>query len=497
MTAVNLSSFAGAGAQFLDDNASPLSGGLVYTYLAGTTTPATTYTSNSGATPNANPIVLDAAGRCPNEIWLPIGVLYKFVVKTSASVLIGTYDTIPAINDPYSINSVLGSITGTNAIAAAATPTITSYATGATYSFIAANSNTAATTISIDGLAAKSITKNGSAALSAGDIQAGKLTWIEYDGSTFQLLNNIVYGGSITNGTIVSLTAPVPVAAGGTGLATITAGSILIGNGVAAVGTIAPGVIGTTPVSNGTAFVAKGVASAVLGARKGLKVNTTSTTAGAITAEQLVLSDGTNALGLSTISLSLSISTTGINALDTGTVAASTWYSVWVIYNPTTSTTAGLLSTSATAPTLPSGYTFKTRVGWFYVGAASTLIQTIQYDNRAQYIATATGFPILKAGSGTQWTAVAVSTVVPSTASSICLLLGIANNVAAAAAVSANSAPTALKDGFMYLGGNASYPNSITMNGVMTLESTNIYYYGASATAANNFVNCSGWIDSI
>jgi hypothetical protein len=229
MTSYNLSSFAGAGAQFFDDNGVPLTGGKVFTYAAGTTTPLATYTTAAGTVANTNPIILDAAGRTPNEIWLAVGTLYKFIVKTSTDELIGTYDGLPPINDPYSINALLGSVTGTNAIAAVATPAITAYAAGATYSFIAANTNTAATTISIDGLPVKSITKNGSATLTAGDIQAGKLTWIEYDGTTFQLLNNIIYGGSITNGTINSLTAPLSPASGGTGRSTLTANNVLLG----------------------------------------------------------------------------------------------------------------------------------------------------------------------------------------------------------------------------------------------------------------------------
>lgn len=96
---VNLSSLAGAGAQFFDNNGNPLSGGLIYTYLAGTTTPVATYTSVSGLIANSNPIVLDAAGRTPQEIWLTPGNSYKFALYTSANVLIGTYDNLPAIND--------------------------------------------------------------------------------------------------------------------------------------------------------------------------------------------------------------------------------------------------------------------------------------------------------------------------------------------------------------------------------------------------------------
>ena len=63
--AVNLSPVGGVAAQFFDNSGYPLTGGKLYTYAAGTTTPAATYTSSNGATAHSNPIVLDAAGRVP------------------------------------------------------------------------------------------------------------------------------------------------------------------------------------------------------------------------------------------------------------------------------------------------------------------------------------------------------------------------------------------------------------------------------------------------
>jgi len=96
---VFLSPLGGAGAQFFDNNGVILTGGKIYTYAAGTTTPQTSYTSSSGATAHANPIVLDSAGRVPGgEIWLTNGLVYKFTIETSASVLLGTYDNISGIN---------------------------------------------------------------------------------------------------------------------------------------------------------------------------------------------------------------------------------------------------------------------------------------------------------------------------------------------------------------------------------------------------------------
>jgi len=92
--AVSLSPYAGAGAQFFDNNGNPLAGGLIYTYAAGTTTPASTYTSSSGGTANPNPIVLDSAGRTPAQIWLTEGSSYKFVLQTSGGGTIKTDDNI-------------------------------------------------------------------------------------------------------------------------------------------------------------------------------------------------------------------------------------------------------------------------------------------------------------------------------------------------------------------------------------------------------------------
>ena len=84
----------GNGQQFFDDNGSPLAGGLIYTYQSGSSTPLATYTDSNGNVANANPIVLDTAGRVPNEIWMFAGYTYKFIIKTSADVLVQSLDNL-------------------------------------------------------------------------------------------------------------------------------------------------------------------------------------------------------------------------------------------------------------------------------------------------------------------------------------------------------------------------------------------------------------------
>ena len=112
---VNLSALAGAGAQFLDNNGAILSGGKLYSYAAGTTTPQTTYTSASGSTAHTNPIILNSAGRvATGEIWLTEGVAYKFSLYTSANVLIATYDDIPSINDLTALNVFVSNLANTS-----------------------------------------------------------------------------------------------------------------------------------------------------------------------------------------------------------------------------------------------------------------------------------------------------------------------------------------------------------------------------------------------
>jgi hypothetical protein len=106
---VSISLFAGAGWQFFDNNGVPLAGGLLYTYAAGTTTPQSTYTTSAGSIANANPIVLDSAGRTTNEIWLTDGSTYKFVLKNSTGTQIGSYDNIAGGNDFSSFSASSGS----------------------------------------------------------------------------------------------------------------------------------------------------------------------------------------------------------------------------------------------------------------------------------------------------------------------------------------------------------------------------------------------------
>lgn len=91
----------------------------------------------------------------------------------------------------------LTSVAGTNTITAAITPSPTTYTAGQTFHFVAAGANTGATTLNINGLGAKAITKAGVVALSANDILSGAVYQVVYDGTQFQL-------GQIPAGTLIN-----------------------------------------------------------------------------------------------------------------------------------------------------------------------------------------------------------------------------------------------------------------------------------------------------
>jgi len=97
-------------AQFFDANGSPLVGGKVYTYAAGTTTPLETYTDESGVTPNTNPVILDSRGEC--NLWFSTASSYKVVLESATGTLQWTVDNISTYGTLASQNSNNVAITG-------------------------------------------------------------------------------------------------------------------------------------------------------------------------------------------------------------------------------------------------------------------------------------------------------------------------------------------------------------------------------------------------
>lgn len=131
-----------------------------------------------------------------------------------------------------------------------------------------------------------------------------------------------------------------------------------------------------------------------------------------IDADELVLkrSDGVAYLA-SAVNLTVDITASGANGLDTGVEASDTWYYLWVIYNPTTATVAGLISASSTSPTLPSGYTYKALVGVVRNKSSGNLWIWWQNDRRIYHEEMAVFNN--QAGNSSNLTTLSISSYVP------------------------------------------------------------------------------------
>jgi hypothetical protein len=87
----------------------PLSGGLLYTYAAGTLTPLATFTDAGGGSSNTNPVVLDSAGRA--DVFLGNST-YRMILKSALGVTVWDEDNIT------STGAVLATLASTSSAAA-------------------------------------------------------------------------------------------------------------------------------------------------------------------------------------------------------------------------------------------------------------------------------------------------------------------------------------------------------------------------------------------
>lgn len=87
--------------KFFDNNGRPLTGGLLFTYTAGTTTKVATYSDEAG-TPNTNPVVLNFRGEA--SVWLDQTLTYKFVLAPEG-------DTDPPTRPIWTVDDISAAVT--------------------------------------------------------------------------------------------------------------------------------------------------------------------------------------------------------------------------------------------------------------------------------------------------------------------------------------------------------------------------------------------------
>lgn len=191
-----------------------------------------------------------------------------------------------------------------------------------------------------------------------------------------------------------------------------------------------------------------------------------------------------NGMVVSSFSKTVDMTASGANGLDTGSEGASTWYHIWAIAK-TDGTNASLLSASATAPTMPSGYTLKTYLGTVYNDGGSDFIVFYQLDKK---VACAEAV-VLSNGTSTTWASISLATVVPTTAKKVD---GYAQEKTASMRIFRISGQAA------YTGNQWNRFYSVDTNGtggywrVYIVESQTIYYLVDSSTGSL-YIVVTGW----
>lgn len=199
--------------QFFANNGQFLAGGQVFSYAAGTNTPAPTYTDFTGVTQNTNPIILDARGSA--SIWQTPNTALKFIIEDSAGNLIENTDNV--INQQ--LLSLYGGVdtgSGSLFILNFFSP-FTTYAAfqGTPIFFIPSNNNTGNASINVNGIGVVGIYNSDGSQLGANQIQANFMTEIVYQTNIGNSGNSgfvLLLSGSLQGSIIGTFGKEAPIA---------------------------------------------------------------------------------------------------------------------------------------------------------------------------------------------------------------------------------------------------------------------------------------------
>lgn len=256
----------------------------------------------------------------------------------------------------------------------------------------------------------------------------------------------------------------------------------------------------TTPPSSSWGAVANG-GGGVQGSAKNLKGIWASNTTATFSADQIVLQDGSGSSSLITaFSKTLNTGVSGAGGIDTGALANNTWYNVFAIYDGSTENI--IFSLSATAPTLPGGYTLFARIGTFRIDGSAHIIGFTQSGSKTQYVvgSNLTVLPVMVSGVAGDTTiptyvSVATGTFLPPTAGIIKTVIYTSYITSCSVLLAPNpnySTPAVAPNVFGFSSGFSGYSGP-DFPIEIALESSNIYY---AASNSQSQVMCAGYQDN-
>jgi hypothetical protein len=256
-----------------------------------------------------------------------------------------------------------------------------------------------------------------------------------------------------------------------------------------------------TSATNAAASAAAASAAAVLpGFLFGLTLSNNGTTGLGIAAGSATSDDATTLMALAaaiTKTTSAWAVGSGNGALDTGTIAVTKWYHVFLIERTDTGVVDVLFSLSATAPTMPASFTKKRRIGSVATDSSAHIMAFTQNGDTFQWastfpdaanvtLSTTPALQALSVPNGVIVTALITASINTSTSGYAGLYstsvsfgtIGINNNNLAA-----------LQEG---TGGNIAGGNF----SIVTNTSGQIYVAGSASSGIALYIHTYGWIDT-
>lgn len=195
--------------QFTDSAGKPLVSGKAYFGVQNAdpvVSPVSIFSDRELATPIANPQILDANGRTTNKVW----VAGRYSLRIDDLNDVQKYQELDNGESPDVGVTALENVAGANTITATAASTITVYEDLELYAFRAAQDNTAAVTLNIDSVGAKSIVKNHDQAILPSDFEADQNIIVSYN------LTDDVFEWVNQNNKVIDFYEGAPVASAAT-----------------------------------------------------------------------------------------------------------------------------------------------------------------------------------------------------------------------------------------------------------------------------------------